>query len=390
MQTQQTFREILIFVAGATPQIITETIYALAMQSPPVYADELYVITTSAGREVISRRLLNDQYLQRLCDEYSLPSLKLEEDSFVILSDPQARQLEDIRSASDNEAAGDQISSFIRSKTQEKGTRLHCSLAGGRKTMSFYLGSALQLFGRPQDKLYHILVSSEFEANPAFFYPPAHDSFIECRMQDGSKQTLNARSAKVELAELSFVRLGGLQPLEATASYRDTVLAGQREVDIATHQPLLQVNLADRTLRIGDTLVELIPVQLMLFLAFLRQKLDHCKYPERDYCRDCTGCYETIVDFASREALEVMARDYASIYAGNPGRVDDLLEKWPEGIEVPALRAIISKINRAIREQLLDEILVTLCTVTTDRKYAGSRYGVKLEKTKIQLVEVAS
>lgn len=31
------FREILVFVAGATPQIITETIYALSQKIPPVY-----------------------------------------------------------------------------------------------------------------------------------------------------------------------------------------------------------------------------------------------------------------------------------------------------------------------------------------------------------------
>lgn len=385
MSSSHQFREILIFVAGATPQIITETIYALAMQDPPIHADELYVITTTTGRTIIRNKLVDEGHLKRLCDEYALPPLALEEDSFVILSDPQARQLEDIRSVSDNEAAGDQISNFIRSKTQEKGTRLHCSLAGGRKTMSFYLGAALQLFGRPQDRLYHILVSPEFEANPAFYYPPAQDTYIECRMHDGSTQRVNARLAQVELAELPFVRLGELKPPEATAGYRDMVLAGQREVDSATHQPVLQVSLVDRTLRIGDTLIELIPVQLMLYLAFLRQKIDHCRYPSKPYCRDCTGCFETIVGFASREALEEMAADYGRIYAGNRSRVDDLLKKWPEGMDIQTLRAIISKVNRAVREQLADEALAPYYIIAVDRKYAGSRYGIRLEKSKIRI-----
>jgi CRISPR-associated protein (TIGR02584 family) len=30
-------KEVFIFVAGATPQIITETIYALSQKDPPVY-----------------------------------------------------------------------------------------------------------------------------------------------------------------------------------------------------------------------------------------------------------------------------------------------------------------------------------------------------------------
>ncbi|WP_442891844.1 CRISPR-associated ring nuclease [Dissulfurispira sp.] len=35
--------------------------------------------------------------------------------------------------------------------------------------MSFYMGAALQLFGRPWDRLYHVLVTPEFESNPEFF-----------------------------------------------------------------------------------------------------------------------------------------------------------------------------------------------------------------------------
>lgn len=388
MPSAQPFREILIFVAGATPQIITETIYALAMQDPPVYADELHVITTTAGSAVIQQQLITAGRLQQLYEEYRIPPASAPGIQIVLVTDPAGNPLEDIRTAEDNESAGDQISAFIRSKATESGTRLHCSLAGGRKTMSFYLGAALQLFGRPQDRLYHVLISSGFEANPNFYYPPRIDTFIESRLPDGTMQQLNAREAVVQLAELPFVRLGELGPRD-NGTYRELVQVGQHEVNTSSQQPFLQVNIAERTLRIGSITVELIPVQLMLYLAFLRQKTDHCKYPERVYCRDCTGCYDTIVGFASREALAVMVRDYAAIYAGNPNRVDDLMGKWPEGIEVQSLRAIISKINRTIREQLGDDRLATIYTVATDRKYAGSRYGVKLEKSKIQITGVA-
>lgn len=385
MSATHPFREVLIFVAGATPQIITETIYALAMHNPPVYADELHIITTTQGRKAILGQLVEHEHLQRLCTDYRIPQLALDMSSFIILNDAGGDELSDIRTASDNESAGNCISSFIRAKAAEEGTRLHCSLAGGRKTMSFYLGSALQLFGRAQDRLYHILVPSGFESHPAFYYPTLNDMYIEGRMADGSSQTLNAREAIVQLAELPFVKLGELAP-KGAETYRDMVRIGQHEVDTSSHQPRLQVCFDERTLHIGDATVELVPIQLMLYLAVLRQKTDHCKYPDRAYCRDCTGCYETIVDFASREALEAMARDYGRIYTGNPGRVDDLLDKWPDGIEAQALRAIISKINRAIREQLCDETLATLYSVATDRKYAGSRYGIRLEKSKIEIL----
>jgi CRISPR-associated protein Csx14 len=383
MSATHPFREILIFVAGATPQIITETIYALAMQNPPVYADELHIITTTAGRSAIKKCLLQEGHLQSLCVAHDIPIPHFDELPLHVISNDQRIELEDIRTVEDNEAAGDFISNFIQRLSTDPETRLHCSLAGGRKTMSFYIGSALQLFGRPQDRLYHILVSPEFESNPAFFYPPKIDTFIDCRMPDGSIQARNARESVVELAELPCIKLGALTPKEGQ-QYREMVRLGQHEVDTSVHQPLLHIHLTERSLYIGDRPVELIPVQLMLYAAILRQKVDHCKYQDRQYCRDCTGCYETIVDFSSREALNVMARDYAAIYAGNHGRVDDLLDKWPDGIDTQALRAIISKINRTIREQVADETLIPLYTITTDRKYGSSRYGIKVEKTKIQ------
>ena len=46
METKK-YREILIFVAGTTPQIITETLYGLIVgKKPPVIPDELYILTT--------------------------------------------------------------------------------------------------------------------------------------------------------------------------------------------------------------------------------------------------------------------------------------------------------------------------------------------------------
>ncbi|ODA43496.1 hypothetical protein THER_1777 [Thermodesulfovibrio sp. N1] len=52
------FKEILVCVIGATPQIITETIYALANKNPPVYIDEIFIITTSTGKKQIENTLI--------------------------------------------------------------------------------------------------------------------------------------------------------------------------------------------------------------------------------------------------------------------------------------------------------------------------------------------
>lgn len=52
----------------------------------------------------------------------------------------------DIRTDADNETVADQILEFIRQQTADPETRLHCSIAGGRKTQALYLGFALQIY----------------------------------------------------------------------------------------------------------------------------------------------------------------------------------------------------------------------------------------------------
>ena len=50
--------------------------------------------------------------------------------------------------------------------------------------MGIYLAYALQLFGRPQDVLSHVLVSEDFESHPDFFYKPRIGKTLE--VKDGS------------------------------------------------------------------------------------------------------------------------------------------------------------------------------------------------------------
>ncbi len=123
------FKEVFIFVAGATPQIITETIFALAIKDPPVYADELYIITTKTGKKRIEETIIKQQIPKTMCEEYNIPSFILTDESFIIVKDTSGIILDDIRSREENEATGDAITSFIREKAKDMNTCLHCSLA---------------------------------------------------------------------------------------------------------------------------------------------------------------------------------------------------------------------------------------------------------------------
>ncbi len=378
------FKEILIFVTGATPQIITETIYALAVKTPPVIPHKLYFITTSKGKELIRKTLLEGNILQTLAEELRQTLPPIDDDSFIIAKDAHGIEIDDIRSESENAAIGDLITSFIREQAKDSSVSLHCSLAGGRKTMSFYIGAALQLFGRPWDKLYHVLVTPEFESNPRFFYKPSKNTVIECRMPDGSTKKLNTRDAEISLVELSFIRLRHKLNLHKKG-FSELVEEGQKEIDTAIMQPEIKVNFYHRTIYIGDILIELVPLELFIYSVFLRQKTNKCNHPKRQYCFECTDCFQSIYEILSRPALEEFIGDYEKIYRGQPFKSKDLLEQYNEGIPPEKMRSNISKIKKNIKTALNDETLLPYYTVTTIKKYASSIYGVRVEKGKITI-----
>lgn len=371
------YKEIFIFIAGTTPQVISETIYALAMKSTAVYPDEVYIITTNRGRQTVKDALIGRGILKKLSAEYRLPQLPMDEGSFIVPSDSSGKPLHDIIDASENEIMGNLITSFIREKTNDPLARLHCSLAGGRKTMSFYLGAALQLFGRPWDKLYHVLVSPEFESNPDFFYKPAKDKEI---VANGKR--LNTGNAEITITELPFIRLRTKLSLEGT-EFRALVEEGQKEIDTAIVRPELKIRLSERKLEIGKKEIRLMPLHLMIYTAYVKYKLHRCRYPKRPFCLDCVDCFPSLLELATKAALEEMAKDYLLI---SPAKVEDLLYRNRDGLSIDCLRQAISKIKKIFLQELGDEALAAYYAITTSRReYAGSRHGVKVEKGRISI-----
>jgi CRISPR-associated protein Csx14 len=385
METKK-YREILIFVAGTTPQIITETLYGLMVgKKPPVIPDEVYILTTESGKRRIQEELVNKGRLAGFQKEFGLRAIPFDEGNIIVLTDSRGQPLDDIREADQNEAVGDLIADFIRKKAGDPASRLHCSLAGGRKTMSFYLGSALQLFGHPWDRLYHVLVSPDFESHPEFFYKPKKNrilSLTDCRGKVVRK--LNTRDAQISLAEIPFLSLRGKLPLNGK-SYRELIAESQREINTATIQLPLKVDFRDHLIEIGDRTIEMVPMQLVVYSAFLREKVNRCRYSDRETCLECTDCFPTLIDLSSRRALEEMTEDYRKIYGPKSSRMDDFLQKWPEGMEVEAFRQQISKINRTLKEGLEDETLLPFYVITAVGKYGSKRHGVRVEKAKIAI-----
>ena len=143
-------QRILLTVAGLTPQIITETVYALAVnRKPPFVPTRIVVLTTSEGANRVRLMLQGSDpgWLGRLGEEYGIPSMELSQHDVLTLQTDAGLPLGDIRTDADNTYAADLITETVRALTADEDFALHVSIAGGRKTLGFFAGYALSLDG---------------------------------------------------------------------------------------------------------------------------------------------------------------------------------------------------------------------------------------------------
>lgn len=192
----------LLATTGASPQVITETLFAIH-QSNAQWPDALYLITTSFGKDKAVDGLITQGHLQRLCAQLQRPQPAFDTSHVLVAPGADGSPVEDARSVADHEALANFIMTVVRDHTKSGQGSLHASLAGGRKTMTFYIGYALSLFGRPQDMLSHVLVSDGYENVPGFWFPTDDPAHRHIKNRDA---TLDASVAQVTLAPIPFVR----------------------------------------------------------------------------------------------------------------------------------------------------------------------------------------
>lgn len=255
-----------------SPQIVTETLYSLAVnQAHPFIPTEIHLITTQAGAKEIRLQLLHSKTGQfnRLCRDYQLTGILFQEENIHIIEDCQGRALDDIKTPEQNKSAADFITAIVSRLTRDENAALHVSIAGGRKTMGYYLGYALSLYGRPQDRLSHVLVTDRYESLKDFFYPTPESYVIE----DKHGRSLDSQDAEVMLAEIPFVRMRGGIPqhlLEGKTGFNESIkFARQIESD-----PILQINNDQRFMQVGDIKIVLTDVNYAFYLWLLGHSID--------------------------------------------------------------------------------------------------------------------
>jgi len=207
-------RRILLVITGLSPQVVTETVYALSRETPAFLPTELWIATTQAGLEKVREYLLpsGDDQLGKMQRDYGMPGLRFDENQVLCLRDSEGRLLDDVHGETSFLAMGDLILQKLADWTTDGECAVHLSIAGGRKTMSYLAGHAMSVLGRPQDRLSHVLVDPPFDQIPAFFYPTPKSRIATHAPKHGREQNVDFARAKVRLAPVPFIRLRDIIP----------------------------------------------------------------------------------------------------------------------------------------------------------------------------------
>ena len=112
-------KKILFSVLGMSPQILTETLYALNKEGGHLLPDEIFVLTTASGAELAKRAFFQEQggWYFNFCRDWEVSNIRFDESHVMTLVDVNGDPLSDIRNERDNLIVADQITKFIEKFT---------------------------------------------------------------------------------------------------------------------------------------------------------------------------------------------------------------------------------------------------------------------------------
>ncbi len=349
-------KRILLCVTGMSPQIVTETLYALVTKHAFI-PTEIRLITTTRGKNHVMNGLLNSQnsHFHNFCREYRLEGkIRFDESCIDVITDRDSNPLDDIRTLEENTLAADRIVNIVRQLCQDESCALHVSMAGGRKTMGFYIGYALSLFAREQDRLSHVLVSEQYENCRDFYYPSQSPHLLT--LNNGIQ--VDAKKAEVILANIPLVRLRSCLPDQflTSGNYSDTVHALQDNLPQE-----MRLDVKKRSVQFsGHNPVKLEASQfaILLWLANRRRQRLPAIIPDEDttgelfqefliyYAQTVTefsAAYENLVEKSTEARLKHAAKQFQT---NNPQRNENVifLKRY--------MASRISKIKKAVSDEM--------------------------------------
>jgi CRISPR-associated protein Csx14 len=372
-------KNILLAVSGLTPQVITETLYALHQDQRKV--DAIHVITTRNGKEKIYSGLLGGksgayyQYLKEF--DINPASIDFSHGNIHVLTDADGNEIDDIVDEADNERLLKKCLELTFHLTKNPETAVFFSIAGGRKTMSSCLALAAQMYGRPQDRVFHVLISPEFESCRDFYYPPKISKEIELRDSLGQPYRKNTEFARINLIHIPFVTIRNQLSTDMLKSPKDPATL---MMSLVKEDPKnLSLNLLLKKLVYKKMEYDIMPAHLALYAFFAMQK-KNCE-KEGDVCGACTACFLEITAVLAKQP-EITGL-YKRVCGSRP--TDEMGEGGIIDLDDKNFNSYKSKINRQLRKRF-GAFAVKDLEIASIGKRPDTRYGIRMDKSMIEMV----
>jgi len=368
----------LLAVCGTSPQVITETLYALHQEGR--LPTSVRVLTTSTGKDRCIAALFGngDGAFYRWCDDYGIKRSDIDfaPQHVSAVTGRDGTPLDDIADAEENELflTACMEAAFTLSRSPDEA--LYYSLSGGRKTMSACLATAAQFYGRSQDRLFHVLISPEFESNRDFYFPPREVRPIELWDEKHQPYLKSSAYARINLIAMPFVsireRIAPMH-LQQPETPADLLASLIREP-----LPTLTVDLKEGKLLWKGMECDLSPTHLALYAFFvLIKKEADCQHETCNNCRSCLVGKEEILEQKGR-----IADLYKRI---SPLRDFDAMSKTGIlNLDEENLKGFLSRLRDALLRGLGTSDLYLLAVDGPNVR--PKRYGIALPRQQMRLV----
>jgi len=353
---------VALFVIGGSPAIVTETLAAYANEDINTVPEKIAITTTTMGKKRLLKTLIDAGGWSKFIAAYPVyRNMPFSEESISV-----AGNLSDISNDEDSRVMMEAIFRMVIDAVDGGKTRVLASIAGGRKTMTYYLGFAMSLFGQPWDRITHVIVPPEWERDRDFLFPPV----------DKVDQIL--------LIDTPFIRLHShIKGSFAHANIDALLQSAQTSLDLAAQHPLM-LDISQQTIHYLDQSVTLSPREFSIYQFFAQQKTEHCSKSNRALCDTCREC------FLSYDEAEEKKEDLFKIRMQFGGRFNAHYEKFEDTWSKDyAFRDLLSepvkKIENAISKVFGADPRAESIMIKNIGRRNNSAFGLMAEKKQIKI-----
>jgi len=243
--------------------------------------------------------------------------------------------------------------------------------------MSSCLTLAAQVYGRPQDRLYHVLVSPEFESSRDFYFPPKKPETIELKDKNGESFYKGTQYAQVNLISIPFISIRDRLSedlLKEPSDPASLILSLIKEDEYRLTVNLLSGKVVYKTLEL-----DLMPAKLALYAFFALRKKNCTK--DVDTCGTCTDCFLDIqAIYAKQDEITDL---YRKLAGSRP--LDEMSDTGITSLSADNFNSYKGKIKSDLLRGFGPYALKDLEISSIGTK-PNTRYGIRMDKGRIEIV----